>query len=592
MSGSDATSPSEGAQNLSEEAEGLLNGDAPLEQSLSTPTGLELVQSGGGSSFESFSHDDDLQDGFSGDMTSASNDTDENGPRKPGKTAPLHQQGGSEDEDQSVLSTKSTQTSETYDYDDDTIELDDPLCTPHQHAGRRSQSASPQRPLLSQSLMKKRRRQQESPQVEPLLDPSFHNMDSNNPRDNNDNSGEAVVVLGVDISHLSAPSQFLVCAAGVFGFNLSFGYLQEFVAVEILNRNLGLFLALLQFSGYTAMSYVLRNSNRKANNNAKTSPSTSPTAASTLPSSSPSSGNNNNKNIQNSLQKQKQQQAGYLPVPNYMYIAVGVLSAIDMAMTNMAMLYINYPAKTLMKSSRVVFTMIFGVLMAGKRYKVRDYIVVLCMVAGLAIFMQADASSSAVFEPMGVIMLTVSLLCDGAVNIMSETIMKTYGVGQDELIFRTFSFALIPLIGVATFNGDLRIGLIWLMKPGTYDEWNAGASVDEVSWNVLGKLVMIALFSSMGFLGSSCSAAITKNFGALAMSITSTARRAATLFISFFMFDNQCTFEHITGAFIFIAALTTKSFFSRSKGPKAQAPLLPPPVGTGEDLEMQRANKT
>ena len=71
-------------------------------------------------------------------------------------------------------------------------------------------------------------------------------------------------------------------------------------------------------------------------------------------------------------------------------------------------------------------------------------------------------------------------------------------------------------------------------------------------------MVMI-LFSSMGFFGSSCSAAITKNFGALTMSITSTARKATTLFLSFFLFDNECTFEHITGVVIFIAALTAKS---------------------------------
>ena len=63
----------------------------------------------------------------------------------------------------------------------------------------------------------------------------------------------------------------------------------------------------------------------------------------------------------------------------------------------------------------------------------------------------------------------------------------------------------------------------------------------------------------MGFFGSSCSAAITKNFGALSMSITSTARKATTLFLSFFLFDNQCTFEHITGIVVFISALTAKS---------------------------------
>ena len=77
-------------------------------------------------------------------------------------------------------------------------------------------------------------------------------------------------------------------------------------------------------------------------------------------------------------------------------------------MTNLAMQYINYPAKTLMKSSRIVFTMLFGVCITGKKYKFMDYFIVFCIVAGLAIFMHADANSSAVFQPLGVIMLVSS----------------------------------------------------------------------------------------------------------------------------------------------------------------------------------------
>jgi len=79
----------------------------------------------------------------------------------------------------------------------------------------------------------------------------------------------------------------------------------------------------------------------------------------------------------------------------------------------MAMQYVNYPAKTLMKSSRVVFTMLFGVVVARKRYKAMDYLGVILMVAGLVIFMHADANSSAVFDSLGIFMLVcfIIVLC-------------------------------------------------------------------------------------------------------------------------------------------------------------------------------------
>lgn len=227
------------------------------------------------------------------------------------------------------------------------------------------------------------------------------------------------------------------------------------------------------------------------------------------------------------------------------------------------MQYINYPAKTLMKSSRVVFTMIFGVLIQRKVYKRADYLIVVMMVAGLATFMHADASSSAVFHHMGVIMLIISLFCDGAISNVSETIMNQHGVGQDEFIFRLYSIALMAITAAAAVKGDFTAGMLWMFQPGTYQQFLDNAPMEERTWSVPGKIIIMVLFSSMGFFGSSCSAAITKNFGALTMSITSTARKATTLFLSFFLFHNVCTFEHIVGIAMFITALTAKSLRRR-----------------------------
>jgi len=371
---------------------------------------------------------------------------------------------------------------------------------------------------------------------------------------------EPVLVLGVDISHLSRRAQFLVCASGVFGFSLLYGFLQELISVHICNRQLGLFLAMAQFSGYTIWSFVLRTYVYEKKKQFQTT--TTPTDSSTT-------------------------------VPLLMYLGLSMLRAVDLGMTNLAMQYVNYPAKTLMKSSRVVFTMLFGVLVARKRYRWLDYLVVLLMVSGLGIFMHADANSSAVFQPLGIFMLvrtrknamygcapqiysflsfclqTVSLMCDGAISNMSETIMTQFGVGQDEFIFRMYSIALIAITGAAAYKGDLEQGLTFLTQPGTFAELDL--PLDERSWSVMSKWGVLVMFSTMGFFGSSCSAAITKNFGALTMSITSTARKATTLFLSFMLFDNECTVEHVGGIVLFISALVFKSLKRKPKSKKTLA---------------------
>jgi hypothetical protein len=74
-------------------------------------------------------------------------------------------------------------------------------------------------------------------------------------------------------------------------------------------------------------------------------------------------------------------------------------------------------------------------------------------------------------------------------------------------------------------------------------------------------LFTFIIFCSMGFLGMSCFAALTKRFGALVSAITSTARKGLTLVLSYICFptDKSVTLGHIVGALIFLGGLLIKS---------------------------------
>ena len=368
--------------------------------------------------------------------------------------------------------------------------------------------------------------------------PSFKNNNTTQIKD-------PILILGINISNLPRRSQFYVCAIGVFSFSLLYGYLQELISVTLCNRQLGLFLGMMQFLGYAIWSRIFHlfvQSKQKYHHQQLLK-------------------QHQQNDVEESSSSSSLLQTKRPNVPMKYYILLSILRAIDAGMTNMAMAYVNYPAKTLMKSSRVVFTMLFGALIRRKRYKVIDYIVVSLMVSGLALFMHADSKSSAIFQPLGIMMLTTSLLCDGAVNNMSEAIMIQYNVGQDEFIYHLYSIAVIGIAGAAYLRGDLNDGIRYMITPGTWDQIQANdIDVNLRSWSVMGKFMALFLFSSAGFFGSSCSALITKEFGALTMSITSTARKAMTLFLSFALFkENVCTLEHISGIILFITALVAKS---------------------------------
>lgn len=157
--------------------------------------------------------------------------------------------------------------------------------------------------------------------------------------------------------------------------------------------------------------------------------------------------------------------------------------------------------------------------------------------------------------------------------------MNKFGVGQDEFIFNMYSIALVAIASAAAIKGDLFEGLRFLSEPGTYDEMGLPLEERSAAWSVSSKISVMMLFSTMGFFGSSCSAAITKNFGALTMSITSTARKATTLFLSFLLFDNECTLEHVAGIVLFICSLVFKSFRASKKRSTVKQHVSAPPSG-------------
>ena len=95
--------------------------------------------------------------------------------------------------------------------------------------------------------------------------------------------------------------------------------------------------------------------------------------------------------------------------PILMYICLALIRAADLAFTNLSLKYLNYPAKTLIKSSRVIFTMIVGLCIGRKRYTSIEYVMALTLVAGLGIFCHADMNSNAVFHPLGVFLLVSTI---------------------------------------------------------------------------------------------------------------------------------------------------------------------------------------
>lgn len=140
---------------------------------------------------------------------------------------------------------------------------------------------------------------------------------------------EPVLVLGMDISDYSKSSQFVVCASGLFFFSLLYGYLQELLSVEVCGRQLGLFLALAQFSGYTVLAFVLRQFVSARHETIRKNSKSTATAMGLLAVQTGNSGDSlaSHSKPQSAIKQQQQQN-----VPLALYLGLSLLRAVDLAM--------------------------------------------------------------------------------------------------------------------------------------------------------------------------------------------------------------------------------------------------------------------
>ncbi len=210
---------------------------------------------------------------------------------------------------------------------------------------------------------------------------------------------EGTILYGFDISNFHPSSQFKLLVGTIFGFHAIYGYLQELLSIHIADRKFTLFISVIQLFGYAFWSWVL-DCIRKRNLNLKLTTRTSKTT------SSSTHGHEMDESFIESGIRQSHQGYELKKKPPFaIFIFMSFLRLVEVVMTNAATIYINFPMKTLMKSSKVSFTMLGGMTM-GKKYRRRDFVAVVMLIFGLGVFIYADMRSATVlFRPAGVAML-------------------------------------------------------------------------------------------------------------------------------------------------------------------------------------------
>ena len=174
-------------------------------------------------------------------------------------------------------------------------------------------------------------------------------------------------------------------------------------------------------------------------------------------------------------------------------------------------------------------------------HQIKDYMVVALLSLGLVFFIQADVKVSPSFHPLGIIFISMALAVDAAIVNIQEYTLRKYDASHDELIYYSYGLGSFILLAYCLLSMELYDGIVFLRSQPPLST------------------ICLVIFCSCGYFGVTCVAALTKKFGALASTMTTTARKALTLFLSFFIFPKPATGMHVFGGVLFVLGLSVKA---------------------------------
>lgn len=217
--------------------------------------------------------------------------------------------------------------------------------------------------------------------------------------------------------------------------------------------------------------------------------------------------------------------------PWKIYAKLSVVLMCSHGLTKGSLAYLNYPAQIMFKSTKVLPVMVVGAFMPSlrRKYPVQEYVSAVLFVGGLMFFTLADANTSPNFSIIGVIMITGALIMDSFLGNLQEAIFTLNpDTSQMEMLFCSTVVGAPVLLLPMILTGELFVA--W--KSCSEHPYIYGVLVFEAMATFIGQISVLSLIAI---------------FGAATTAMVTTARKAATLLLSYLIFTKPLTEQHCCG---------------------------------------------
>lgn len=222
---------------------------------------------------------------------------------------------------------------------------------------------------------------------------------------------------------------------------------------------------------------------------------------------------------------------------------------LSMVCTNYALTHVSYPSQVLLKSAKMVPVVIGGFLLFNKRYPWYDYFAVVGITSALVGFNLGKANmptSTSTSSILGLVLLCISLLCDGFTGPRQDRVVYKYKLGSIHLMFFANFFSLIWLsIGYILFEDGYSPILYCIKYPYI--------------------CLYICVFCISACIGQIFIFSTLSNIGSLYLTIITTTRKFFTVLVSVCYFKHKLTYIQWLCVLCIFACLALQSVFKHSR---------------------------
>lgn len=225
--------------------------------------------------------------------------------------------------------------------------------------------------------------------------------------------------------------------------------------------------------------------------------------------------------------------------PMTVHMLIAGAMAFARALTNLSLMFLNYPTQVLFKSLKLPVVVIASVFVLKKSYPSFEYTSAILLAMSAAFFSLGDVAVTPSFDLTGIFIVCASLVGDAVHSLSQDTVLRKHNAKEEEILLYSNLFGF-----VISLTGNLVTNELFdAIRFFNQNPW---------LWFILGLRTVVVYY------GVVCYVKIIKSFGIVTATTVTTIRKVLTIMCSFYFFPKPLSWKYFFALIIFALGVMVK----------------------------------